>query len=220
MIKIRDEVIVPPLLINFETALRTGIYPNLWNKANVIPIHKKDSKNLLKNCRPISLLPICGKIFEKCIYNTIYSYFENNNLFSPYQSGFRKQDSCVSQLLAITHEIFNKAFERVWHEGLLFKLQSYGIQGPLLNLIKSFLSNRLQRVVLNGHCSTWEEVLAGVPQGSILGPLLFLIFITDLPDGLQSNAKIFVDDTSLFSVMIDSLRSSNLLNTDLALIED
>ena len=107
MIKICDEVIVPPLLIIFETALRTGIYPNLWKKANVIPIHKKDSKNLLKNYRPISLLPICGKIFEKCIYNTIYSYFENNNLFSPYQSGFRKQDSCVSQLLAITHEIFN-----------------------------------------------------------------------------------------------------------------
>ena len=238
MIKICDEVIVPPLLIIFETALRTGIYPNLWKKANVIPIHKKDSKNLLKNYRPISLLPICGKIFEKCIYNTIYSYFENNNLFSPYQSGFRKQDSCVSQLLAITHEIFNnfnaspsletrgvfleisKAFDRVWHEGLLFKLQSYGIQGPLLNLIKSFLSNRLQRVVLNGHCSTWEEVLAGVPQGSILGPLFFLIFINDLPDGLQSNVKIFADDTSLFSVMIDSLRSSNLLNTDLALIED
>ena len=82
MIKICDEVIVPPLLIIFETALRTGIYPNLWKKANVIPIHKKDSKNLLKNYIPISLLPICGKIFEKCIYNTIYSYFENHNLFS------------------------------------------------------------------------------------------------------------------------------------------
>ena len=116
------------------------MYPNLWKEANVIPIHKKDSKNLLKNYRPISLLPICGKIFEKCIYNSIYSYFENNNLFSPYQSGFRKQDSCVSQLLAITHKIFNnfnaspsletrgvfldisKAFDTVWHEGLFFKL--------------------------------------------------------------------------------------------------
>ena len=228
MIKICNEVIIPLLLILFETALRSGIYPDQWKKANLIPVHKKNSKNLLKNYRPISLLSICGKIFEKCIYNRIYSYFEDNNLFSPYQSGFRKQDSCVSQLLAITHEIFtnfntspsletravfldiSKAFDRDLHEGLLFKLKSYGIQDPLLSLIKSFLSDRLQRVVLNGQHSTWKEVLAGVPQDSILGPLFFLVFINDLPDGLQSNVKIFADDTSLFSVRVDSLRSSNL----------
>ena len=191
MIKICDEVIIPPLLIIFETALRSGIYPDQWKKANVIPVHKKNSKNLLKNYRPISLLPICGKIFEKGIYNSIYSYFEDNNLFSPHQSGFRKQDSCVSQLLAITHEIFPNfnaspsletravfldisIFDRVWHEGLLFKFKSYGIQDPLLSLIISFLSDRIQRVVLNDQNSTWKEVLAGVPQGSILGPLFFL----------------------------------------------
>ena len=104
--KICDELIILPLLIIFETALRSGIYPTQWKNANVIPIYKKDSKNLLKNYGPIYLLPICGKIFEKCIFNSIYSYFEDNNLFSPYQSGFRKNDSCVSQLLVITHEIF------------------------------------------------------------------------------------------------------------------
>ena len=108
----------------------------------------------------------------------------------------------MKSLIILTHLHLLKHV--VWHEGLLFKLQSYGIQGPLLNIIKSFLSNRLQRVVLNGHCSTWEEVLAGVPQGSILGPLFFLIFINDLPDGLQSNVKIFAHDTSLFSVMIET----------------
>ena len=118
---------------------------------------------------------------KKHLYS-IYSFFEENNLFSPYQSGFRKKDSCVSQLLVITHEIFanfnvsptletravfldiSKAFDWVWHEGLLFELQSYGIQDTLLNLIKSFLSNRFQRVILNDHCSTWEDVLAGVPK--------------------------------------------------------
>ena len=162
--------------------------------------------------------------------------FECNNLFTSCQSGFRKQDSCVSQLLAITHEIYkhfdanpsletravfldiSKAFDRVWHEGLLFKLKSYGINGSLLKLIASFLSNRLQRVVLNGNCSTWKEVLAGVPQGSILGPLFFLIFINDLPIGLQSNVKIFADDTSLFSVIFDILSSTGLFNGKCLLI--
>lgn len=236
MIKMCDDVLVKPLMIIFETALLTGNYPEQWKKAHVVPVHKKDNKNLLNNYRPISLLPICGKIFEKCIYNTLYSYLENNNIFSHCQSGFRKNDSCISQLLAITHDIFknfdacptletrgvfldiSKAFDRVWHEGLIFKLKSYGIKGPLLSLIASFLSDRFQRVVLNGECSTWKEVLAGVPQGSILGPLFFLVFINDLPDHLRSNVKIFADDTSLFSVMKDNLRGSNILNDDLQLI--
>ena len=91
-----DAVIVPLLLVIFETALGTHIYQNLRKKANVIHIHKIDSKNLLKNYRPISPLPICGKIFEKCIYNAIDSYFENNNLFCPYESRFRKLDYCLS----------------------------------------------------------------------------------------------------------------------------
>ena len=91
-----------------------------------------------------------------------------------------------------------KAFDRVWHEGLLFKLECIGISGNLLSLLKSFLSSRFQRVVLNGQCSSWLSVEAGVLQGSILGPLLFLIYINDLPGNLQSTVKLFADDTSLF----------------------
>ena len=204
-------------------------------RANVT-VHKKESKNILKNYRPISLLPVCGKIFEKCIYNSLYSYLESNDILSKSQSGFRKGDSCISQLLAITHEIYSnfdaypsletrgvfldisKAFDRVWHEGLLYKLKSYGISGPLLILIKSFLANRFQRVVLNGQTSCWKEILAGVPQGSILGPLFFLIFINDIPEGIQSNINFFADDTSIFSVMKDSISASITLNEDLHLI--
>ena len=152
-----------------------------------------------------------GKFLEKCIYNCIYSYFEIKALFSPCQSGFRKNGSCTSQLLLITQEIFrsfdtspsieargifleiSKVFDKVWHEGLLFKLQTYGIKGPLLALIKNFLSDRFQRVVLNGQTSDSKSILACVPQGSILGPLLCLIFANDLPNGLKSIFKSFAD---------------------------
>ena len=106
----------------------------------------------------------------------------------------------------------------MWHEGLLYKLKSYGISGPLLILIKLFLTNRFQRVVLNGQTSNWKNILAGVPQGSILGPLFFLIFINDIPEGIQSNLKIFADDTSIFSVMKDRISASVTLNEDLYLI--
>ena len=139
----------------------------------------------------MSLLPVFSKLFEKCIYDVLYNYFVTNNLFSSCQSGFREGDSCVSQLLSITHDIFtgfdasppldtrgvfldmSKAFDRVWHEGLIFKLKSYWVAGPLLSLLSNFLSGRYQRVVLNGKTSEWKQIKAGVPQGSILGPLFF-----------------------------------------------
>ena len=108
-----------------------------------------------------------------------------------------------------------KAFDKVWHEGLLFKLECIGILGNLLHLLKSFLNNRFQRVVLNGQCSNWSSVLAGVPQGSILGPLLFLIYINDLPEGLESSVKLFADDTSLFSTVYDPNMSADQLDKDL-----
>ena len=124
------------------------------------------------------------------------------------QSGFRPGDSCINQLIAITHNIYtsfdanpslemrgvfldiSKAFDRVWHDGLLYKLSCNGVGGNLYKLMKSFLSNRHQRVLLNGQTSQWAKVRAGVPQGSILGPLFFLIYINDLPNGLKSDVKI------------------------------
>ena len=153
-----------------------------------------------------------------------------------YDISIRKGDFCISQLLAITQEIYSnfdaipslettgifldisKAFDRDWHEGLLFTLKSYGMNGPPLTLC--FLSNRFQRLVLNGQTSNWKEVLAGVPQGSMLGPLFFLIFINDIPEGIQSNIKIFADDTSIFSVLKDNVRDSAILSEDLNLISN
>ena len=236
MVSICGEKIVPPLMLIFSKCIATSTYPEIWKKANVAPVHKKNSKNDMNNYRPISLLPIFSKIFEKIIFNAIFKHLESNNLLANQQSGFRPGDSCVNQLLSITHEIFSafdcnpsmevrgvfldisKAFDKVWHKGLLLKLRQHGLSGKLLALIENFLSARQQRVVLNGQCSEWKDVSAGVPQGSVLGPLFFLIYINDLPDGLLSNVKIFADDTSLFSVVKDPIISSSELNHDLGLI--
>ena len=237
MLKICDSSLIKPLLIIFNNSLNSGMFPSAWKKANIIPIHKKGDKMDVKNYRPISLLPICGKLFEKVIYNTLYKYYESNDILNVNQSGFRQGDSCINQLINITHDVFqsfdsnpplevrgvfldiSKAFDRVWHKGLLFKLKSNGIEGNLFNLIESFLCNRLQRVVLNGQNSKWEKIAAGVPKGSILGPLLFLIYINDISDNLESNVKLFADDTSIFSVVLDPNLSATQLNNDLQKIQ-
>ena len=109
----------------------------------------------------------------------------------------------------------SKAFDKVWHSGLLFKLKAYGIEGQLLALLKDYLHGRQQRLVLNGQTSDWRKINSGVPQGSVLGPLLFLIFINDLPDGITSLCNIFADDTSLFSKVYDIDISAKELNSDL-----
>ena len=163
----------------------------------------------------------------------MFHYFLSNKLFTPSQSGFLLGDSSIAQLLSIMHEIqtafdnnptadvrvvfldISKAFDKVWHDGLIFKLKSYGVEGALLSLLKNYLQNHEQRVVLNGQTSGWGKINSGVPQGSVLGPLLFLIYINDLPDGIISMCKIFVDDTSLFSKVLDINKSVTDLNTDL-----
>ena len=236
MLKLCQISICKPLLIIFRTCMRRGKFPTDWKKANIVPIHKKSDKQTLKNYRPISLLPVCGKIFERLLYNKLYSFLDSNSLLSPNQSGFRPGDSCVNQLLSITHSIYqsydkglevrgvfldiSKAFDRVWHDGLIYKLKRNGIKSNFLNVIVDFLSSRKQRVVLNGQYSSWKDVKAGVPQGSILGPLMFLIYINDLPEGLLSNAKLFADDTCLFSTVYNPTTSGRNLNTDLIVIKE
>ena len=109
----------------------------------------------------------------------------------------------------------SKGFDKVWHDGLLHKLKAYGVQGELFSLLTNYLQKRKQRVLLNGQTSEWREIISGVPQGSVLGPLLFLMYINDLPDGITSLCKIFADDTSLFSKVHNINKSVNELNVDL-----
>ena len=218
MIKICNKSVLKSLTILFKISTSSYCYPDIWKKFHIIPAHKKNDKRLVNNYRPISLLPLFGKIFKK-------------RGIIKFQS-IRTSDSCINQLLAITHQIFeafdcnppleirsvfldiSKACDKVWHEGLLYKLKSMGISGELYQLLENYLSGRLQRVVLNGETSLWRTVLAGVPQGSVLGPLLFLIYINDLPDELKSNAKLFADDTSLYSIVKDENERANALNYD------
>ena len=153
------------------------------------------------------------------------------NLISSNQSGFKLGDSWINQLLSITHEIYmsfdnrfevrgafldiSKAFDKVWHKNIIFKPKQNGIPGKLLSVLSDFLKDRKQRVSLNGQVSSWTGVNAGVPQGSILSLLLFLVYINDLGDGLSSSAELFTDDTPLFSVIHDVDTSANELNNDL-----
>ena len=173
MIKICDKSLLKPLTILFQNSTKSSCYPVIWKRSNIIPVHKKNEKRLVENYRPISLLPIFGKIFEKIMLDRLYNFLLQEELLNPNQSGFRPSDSCVNQLIAITHEIFkafdcnpslevrsvfldiSKVFDKVWHEGLLYKLKSMGISGELFNLLENYLSDRFQRVLLNEQASSW-----------------------------------------------------------------
>jgi len=229
IIKICGDSIADPLSIIFKKCLSEGCFPLKWKKANVIPIHKKNEKNLFQNYRPVSLLPICAKLFEKIIFDNLYTYIFGNNFISNKQSGYRRGDSTVKQLVSITHEIYkafddgkelravfldiSKAFDKVWAEGLIFKLKKLGIGGQMIAILSSFLKDRKQRVTMDGVCSDWADIESGVPQGSILGPILFLVYIDDLINEVSSDIRIFADDTFIFRV-VDS-DSSKVLNQDL-----
>ena len=224
MLKMSGDAIIEPLFKLFKICLKCGIFPDDWKKGNIVPICTKGDIQNIKNYRPVSLLPICSKIFERIIYDDMLKYFLDNNVISSKQSVFRPSDSCINQILSITHDIFtsfdnglevrglfldiSKAFDKVWHDGLIYKLKQNGIK------------DKLQGVVLNGQFSSWIKVNPGVPQGSILGTLLFLIYINDLPSGLQSNPKLFADDTSLSSTVKDITTSTISLKNNLTKISE
>ena len=231
MLKEASKDICPSLTRLFNMSIRLGRVPSLWKRANVIPVHKKKERDCVGNYRPVSLLSCAGKLQEKVIFKHLYNFLQFNKLISPVQSGFRPGDSTVNQLIHIYHIIsgaldknkdvrlvfcdISKAFDRVWHKGLLFKLSKIGVKGKLLEWFTDYLSDRQQRVTLQGHTSNWKSIRAGVPQGSVLGPLLFLIYINDIVSNLQCSARLFADDTTLYIDYEDAQVGANALNQDL-----
>ena len=196
--------------------LNQGMVPQEWKKALVTPIHKKGNKKLASNYRPVSLTSITCKMMEKIMYSFIIDHIYANNYFSNFQHGFMKGRSTTSQLLEIMDH-WTESFDSVSHELLIHKLKSYNISDSMITWLSSFLNNRKQSVRINGSTSSWTSVTSGVPQGSILGPLMFLLFVNDIPQITSSNIMLFADDTKLWR-LIKSIDDVNILQEDLAKI--
>ena len=237
MLKETANTICVPLTSLIKLSLSMGKVPMLWKQANVLPIHKKDEKSVFGNYRPVSLLNIIAKVTEKIVFKDLFNYIRDFDILTLHQSGFVPNDSTVHQLVYLYHTfckalndkkdiriVFcdqSKAFDRVWHCGLLFKLKTIGVTGALLQWFKSYLSNRMQRVVINGKHSGWGLIEAGVPQGSVLGPLLFLIYINDITKGIKSAIKLFADDTSLYITFDNNIQeATDQLNNDMSTISE
>ena len=226
--------LVPILPRIFQRSLDTGKLPDIWKEANVSPIFKKGGKSDPSNYRPISLTCVLCKVLEHIVASSVAKHFTELDILYDLQHGFREKRSCETQLIMLVDELaknmqigkqtdlilldLSKAFDKVAHEKLILKLHQYGIRGDTLNWIKDFLDNRKQTVVINGINSDEVPVSSGVPQGSVLGPILFPAYINDLPEQVKSRVKLFADDTAMY-LAISSTTEGQVLQTDLACLE-
>ena len=220
--------IAPSLTALFNKSLSLGKVPQEWKEANVVPVPKKGDIHEISNYRPISLLSLVSKLLEQVVHIHVSEFVQSS------QNGFRRKRSCATQLLRVFHDVgmaldsgkeadmiyldFSKAFASVSHPKLLFKLEQHGISGTLLKWFTDYLNERRQRVVVDGISSSFLYATSGVPQGSIFGPLLFLIFANDLPNAAkQSTVPMFADDSKCYR-QITQPRDRNLLLRSLIII--
>ena len=224
------DTLTEPIYIIFNKSLTEGKLPIQWKEAYIKPIFKKGSKHQTSNYRPVSLTAVCCKILERIIRKDIMSHLEGNKLITEHQHGFRSGMSCCTQLLELmeiwTNLIekgeswdciyldFAKAFDKVPHQRLLQKIFAMGIRGNLHKWLSDFLHNRQQLVVIKDSKSSHLKVTSGIPQGSVLGPILFIMYINDLPNAINSYVKIFADDTKLFNSVI-SIDQKDQIQEDL-----
>ena len=220
----------PLLTLIFKASLHQHQLPTDWKTALIFPIFKKGSRKSPANYRPVSLTCIPCKIFEHVLYSSIYKHLEANSILCAPQHGFRKNRSCETQLVTTIHDIathlnsgnqvdvlfldFSKAFDKVPHKRLLHKLNYYGICSPYLEWIEQFLTDRTQQVVVENKFSALTPVISGVPQGSVLHPLLFLLFINDLPISIDSPVKLYADDVLMYR-SINDISDHQILQDDL-----
>ena len=235
MLKYTAFSIYPSLTRLFNNSLEQKIYPSVWKNANATPLYKKGDASLHNNYRPISILSAVSKVVEKAIFKHTFNFIRDNNLIHTLQSGFMPGHSTTHQLVHLYHVFsgalgnkqkerlvfgdISKAFARVGHAGVIHKVKNLGIAGELNSWFSSYLSEREQRVVLDGFTSPYGGLQAGVPQGSVLGPILFIIFINDIKYSIESTLILYADD-SLFSKFSNNIHTCNLaLNRDLCRID-
>ena len=216
LLKICAEELASVFRLLFQASLDQGELPKDWKMASVVPLFKKGDKTKAENYRPVSLTSISCKLLEHIVHSNIMDHLDKFNLLNDCQHGFRQKRSCVTQLIATLDDFsnclnnrgqidailldFSKAFDKVDHEGLLLKLEQLGICKSLLSWSRSFLSGRYQKVIVEGFESNSNPVLSGVPQGTVLGPLFFLIYINDITDNLSPGTiiRLFADDSLLY----------------------
>ena len=203
-----------PITVLFRCSIDQGNVPQIWKNCVVTPIYKSEDRHNAKNYRPISITSTLCRCLERIIKKQLLEHLEHNDIINKNQHGFLPKKSCVSNLLETIEDIsllydkgiatdeifldFAKAFDKVPHQRLLYKLHKQGISGNMLCWIESFLSNRYQSVRVRNTLSEKCRVLSGVPQGSVLGPILFLVYINDLPSNILANIKLFADDSKLY----------------------
>ena len=209
-----------PVTIIYNISLNTGQVPTIWKEGIITAIYKKGDKSLPSNYRAITLTSVVCKTLEKIITIKIHQHLKDNNLEDENQHGFSPKKSTISNLIealniwseALSHGLpvdviyldYEKAFDKVPHARLINQLSRYGIKGNVLSWISDYLKDRTQRVRVNGQYSSTSKVLSGVPQGSVLGPLLFLIFVADMAPLVQNFISLYADDSKLFSYLLEN----------------